>query len=304
MNFTTPITGIFSRAIMAFCLILLAVSTTSGLDLATVFPELKSWKQSPPKKYTAETLYEYIDGAAESYLSYDFVELMSRVYDGDKGSSITIDVYHHKDSRNAFGIYSQEKPLEGTFLPIGGQAYVEKGLLNFVQGIYYVKIMGFGLGDKERPTLETIARDIAARLPKESLPRALRCFPEEGKVANSERFINKNFLGHRFLSAAYVADYRKDVKNYQLFLIETADSRAVAEILKNYRALLTEKKAPLKEEGDALLRFVDPFHQSEGLITLRWRGKYLWGVIGDDEALADAAGRKLTERLVAEGLFF
>ena len=40
------------------------------------FPEIPGWKQSGEiQTFTPKTLYEYINGAADLYLSYDFEEL-------------------------------------------------------------------------------------------------------------------------------------------------------------------------------------------------------------------------------------
>ena len=45
--------------------------------LAALVPQAERWKPEEARQsFFPENLYEYIDGAAESYLSYDFKELL------------------------------------------------------------------------------------------------------------------------------------------------------------------------------------------------------------------------------------
>jgi len=54
-----------------------------------LFPEIKGWEISGEiKVYTPETLYDYINGAEELYLSYDFQELQVAEYLNEKNASI------------------------------------------------------------------------------------------------------------------------------------------------------------------------------------------------------------------------
>ena len=47
---------------------------SGGDSLAALLPEIDAWSLTEdPAVYYPETLFEYINGAAEIYLSYDFV---------------------------------------------------------------------------------------------------------------------------------------------------------------------------------------------------------------------------------------
>jgi len=101
----------------------------------TLFPEIEGWKRSGNiQVFTSESLFDYIDGAAELYLSYDFHQLQVAEYHDQEETIITVEVYGHKTPLHAFGIYSQERPREANFLDIGAQGYVEETMLNFVIG--------------------------------------------------------------------------------------------------------------------------------------------------------------------------
>jgi hypothetical protein len=73
-------------------------------------------------------------------LIYEFEELKVAEYQNAKKASVTVDTYRHQTPLHAFGIYSQERFPGANFLDIGVQGYDEKGFLNFLTGLYYVKI--------------------------------------------------------------------------------------------------------------------------------------------------------------------
>ncbi len=195
--------------------------------LASLFPQLPGWHmEEKAELFLPETLYEHIDGAAENFLNYDFEQLAVQNYSREQ-KSLSAEIYFHGKPENAFGIYSSEKPLAGNYFTIGGQAYAEEGVLNFICDAYYVKLNGFGLGPQDGDILPSLARQIAAAIGgSNALPKILDAFPTAGKQANSERFILNNFLGHDFLHSAYAADYLVNGQNFQLFVIDCRQRRA------------------------------------------------------------------------------
>jgi hypothetical protein len=127
------------------------------------FPEFTGWKLSGEiQTFDPKTLYEYINGAADLYLAYDFEELKAAEYQNDRKANVTVDVYRHKTPNDAFGIYSQERLPSANYNDIGIQGYSEKEILNFFAGTYYVKITGFKIESDE--VLTSFARKIAENL--------------------------------------------------------------------------------------------------------------------------------------------
>lgn len=244
-----------------------------------LFPEIKGWKISGEiKVYTPEILYEYINGAAELYLSYDFQELQVAEYLNEKNASIIVEIYRHKTPVYAFGIYSQERPTVGDFLNIGAQAYIEAPILNFLVGNTYVKINSYGVGGKASEVLQTFANKVVENIyGKGSFPKILTCFPDKGKKQNSERFFAKNFLGYGFLHSAFTADYIIKNSTFRLFIIQGADLKDCEEILRQYFQFAGDSQRDLKEDYYLLS---DPYH---GKVSLSWKGKYIWGVLNLDE---------------------
>ena len=140
---------------------------------------MAGWKQSGEiQTFLPKTLFEYINGGADLYLTYDFQELKVAEYSNEKKASVTIEVYRLKTPTDAFGIYSQERLSDANFVDIGTQGYIEENVLNFMAGPYYVKISGLHTGPEDREILLTFAGKVAENLgEKGTLPSILSILP-------------------------------------------------------------------------------------------------------------------------------
>lgn len=272
--------------------------SAADTNMTGIFPHLKGWTaKGKPDIYNPDNLFEYINGAADVFLAYDFRELATLTYENRKKHSFTVDIYRHSNDKNGFGIYSAEKPREGDFIAIGTQGYYEKGILNFLKGSYYVKLSGFDLGDGDKDVLTMAAKALAGALKGTvKFPAGLSCFPEKGKKSQSERYIAENFLGHSFLHSAFLADYDLKGQKYEVFIIETDDEQSADKVLQSYLAFL-QKKGKQVDEKNNYYRFQDPYYRSSGTMNLKKNKNYLWGLFSKDDDAAkffiDAIGKNL-----------
>ena len=279
-------------------ILIIALGSATFAAEVRLFPNMNGWeKDTQPTVYSPDNLFEYINGAAEVFLGYDFHELLSTTYRSQGDQSITADVYIHADPRNGFGIYSQEKPTEGEFLKLGTEGYYETGILNFFQGRYYIKISAFDLGEEDRSILQKLARGIAANIPdKAVLPTVLDAFPSAGRTPHSRRFVRRNFLGHSFLSNAYTSEYRWGEEIVKPFIIEADTAEAAKELVATYLEF-ARGKGQEPEDLKNGARFTDPYYRSRGPLILNWRGRYIWGVFSlntkSAEKLVSSMGQAL-----------
>jgi len=239
------------------------------------FPEVSGWKKDGKiQVFSPRTLYEYINGAADLYLAYEFQDLQVAEYKGEKKSGVTVEVYRHKDPTQAFGIYSQERLASAKFLDIGAQGYHEPNVLNFLTGPYYVKISGFNTGEDDEKVLTPFAKKVEAILgEKTALPRILSSFPGEGKKMNSEKFISKNFLGYSFLHSGYTADYEVSGKKFKIFVLEGKDLEECRAMMEKY---LKQTGKEGRKPSEGTYRLKDTYH---GEVDLFWKGKAIWGIV-------------------------
>jgi hypothetical protein len=261
---------------------------------SSLFPEIKGWKQSGGiQAFSPRKLYDYIDGAADLYLTYDFQELRVAEYLNEKKASVTVEIYRHGTPTDAFGIYSQERLSNANFLDVGAQGYSEKNILIFVSGNYYVKINSFNTGSEDEEVLLDFGKKVAEKLgEKGSLPSLLYSFPEEGKKKNSEKFIAKNFLGYSFFHSAFTADYELSGRKFKLYVMEGTSQEECRNMIQNY---LQQTGTARKTVAEGRYTLLDPYH---GEMDFTWKGKYIWGVLN----LGESALRSKYLKLLEEGL--
>jgi hypothetical protein len=243
--------------------------------LPSPFPESAGWKKVDSiQVFSPENLYDFINGAADLYLTYDFKELQVAEYAREDKASVIIEVYRHGSPTNAFGIYSQERLANADFLDVGVQGYYEEKVLNFLAGTCYVKISSSNTGRDDRDILVRFARATAEKLGGEKkFPALLEAFPEEGKVKNAEKFIGKNFLGYSFFSSAFIADYQSGGQKFKLFFMGGDGAEECRVRLQKYFRQLKRPAAALSEGRHEIS---DPYH---GSLEIFWKGNFIGGVL-------------------------
>ena len=161
-------------------------------------------------EFYGDNLYEYIDGAAGAFEDYGFVALVHRYYKKG-GVEITVDIYDMEEKLNAFGIYTAESSSHINPVEVGALGYLDKGILNFFQAHYYVKLSAFVENDSD---LLSILKDVAGAISKrieipegKRLPRILRLLPLNRQVPQSCTYMKRDPLGFAFLSPSIAAKY-------------------------------------------------------------------------------------------------
>jgi len=286
-----------SKFFAAFCVLFSALCLFSVSGDARqnpgLFPKVNGWTQSEAiQAFSPENLYDYIDGAADLYLTYEFQELNVAEYKNEGKASVIVEIYRHKTPTDAFGIYSQERIANADFLDIGAQGYYEEKTLNFLNGPYYVKISSANTGGEDREILVRFAKKTAEILGEDKgFPSLFHAFPEEGKIKNGEKFIGKNFLGYSFFHSAFTADYRFSGQKFKLFLMAGNGSEDCRERLRKY---FQQLKRPSDDLSPGRYRISDPYH---GEIELFWKENYIGGILDAPPPLRRQDLSSLEDRL-------
>jgi hypothetical protein len=226
-------------------------------------------------RFGRDNLWEYINGAAELFLTYRFQELVVADFERDD-AAITVSVYDMGRSLDAFGVYENEKPAEAEELTDAGAAAVlqapYRGLL--FKDRFYVKIEAGG-GDVAADDLGAALRDVAAALPgDDALPPQLAALPAAGRVAGTVAFAGDNYLGFEDLRGCVHADYEDEKRGkYSLFVMEPS------------AAFLSDENGRwARTEHDGRLRFSR---------SIPYRGVVV--LLGDEERLLGVAGLDAVE---------
>ena len=255
-------------------------------------PELQSFKKiTNYPVYTADNLWDFINGAADTYLSYGFENLHVAEYTKGK-NTIKLEIYCHKDEIQAFGIYSSERSPSFSFINIGAQAYKTDGSLNFFKGKYYIKIRTSSKSDKILQTLETLALKVSDMLHGDSdMPATLKEFPETGKKKNEETYIKESVLGHEFLTGAFKALYEVGDTQFSMFLFK---KESVTEAFKTVSVYLKSAGLETDDSSGGKYVFKDGYN---GDIFLSWKDNTIIIISGLSKEQTDLAGRYSTEIL-------
>lgn len=241
----------------------------------STFPAVAGWSfASPPgdSVYTPDNLWDIIDGAAELFLSYGFVDLRIGEYTDTAGTDVRVELYRHTSGANAFGMYSQERNPGYQFMEIGTQGYVENKVLNFLCGAYYVKISSHRGGKEGKEAMVLIGRRIVEHLRQASgWPAALALLPAGQRLSNTESYIAENFLGYRIFHSAFTARYEA---GWTLFIMDFGSPALARDAADAYmKAVGRPQRLPEGEITDV----PDPHNGSLAMLLL---GRRLSGAFG------------------------
>ncbi|MCX6135581.1 MAG: hypothetical protein NTU47_17375 [Ignavibacteriales bacterium] len=272
-----------NTAALAAALLLLVLESPAQ-NTASTFPPIAGWKLTVEETvYTPNNLWDVIDGAADLFLEYNFVDLRIARYQRSSDIEIKVELYRHKTAVDAFGMYSQERYPDYHFINLGTQGYTEKGTLNFLCGEYYAKISTVQSAQEAQVGLMAIGKTLARGLNRpSSWPDLLAAFPQKGKQANTEQFISKNFLGYSFFNNVYTASYIEDVP-FKAFIIRMGSAEEARKTAETYFASLPKDGVSKSQGSRYLVR--DPH---TGLIEFVLGSNSIYGVIGAGDKGSDA----------------
>ena len=279
------------KHISAYILIFL-ISTSFGFAQEIVLPQLSGFKKvTDYPVYTADNLWDFINGAADTYLSYGFEDLHVAEYKKGK-NVIKLEIYKHKDDIQAFGIYSSERSPSFRFINIGAQGYKADGSLNFCKGKYYVKIRTYSKSEKILQSLESLAVKTSNMLTGSAeMPSVLKEFPDMGKKKNEETYIKESVLGHEFLSGAFKAPYESGNSQFTIFMFK---KRSTEESVKTVAAYLKSAGIEMDNQPEGKYLFKDGYN---GEIFLSWKQSTIVIISGLAKDQSDLAGTYTSEIL-------
>jgi hypothetical protein len=257
-----------------------------------IFPELSGYKKNIDfQVFVPDNLWDFINGAAETYLAYGFVDLNVAEYKKGK-NIIKLEIYRHTDHTMAFGIYSTERSPSFKFLKLGSQGYSTGGTINFFKGNYYVKIRTYAKSDKTLKAAESLALSVSVMLEGSTdMPVILSMFPSAGKKLNEEMYINESVLGHKFLGRAFRANYEVGP---DLFSVYIFDCKSPEEAWKSSETFLVSSGIDPLESSSGKYVISDGYN---GTLFLAWKDNKIVVISGLSKDQADIADKYTSDIL-------
>lgn len=205
--------------------------TPAAIAFASILPdEISGWKKSLEDQiYGRENIFDYMDGAGEIYLAYDFRFVFVREYAQDNSPSIVVEIYQMSSSEDAFGVFTQD--LDGDEVKLGQGAIYAAGLLRFWKDKIFVRI----LADKETPEIKPLIMRlgelIAAAAPQEGTrPSIISALASEGLRPKTLRYFHTliSLNSHYFLASENILNLSPET---QVLLAQYEQEKSRARLL-------------------------------------------------------------------------
>jgi hypothetical protein len=158
-------------------------------DLPQFPAEVNGWRPTAQMPtYGRENLFDYMDGAGEIYLAYDFQRILVQEYGRAGSPGITAEVYEMSTSQDAYGVFSHDP--EGEDVGVGqGNAYAV-GLLRFWKGRVFFRILAHQDTPDAKAAVVALARSLAEPIAEGPRPALLHRLPKDGLEPASVRYFH------------------------------------------------------------------------------------------------------------------
>jgi hypothetical protein len=182
--------------------------------------------------YTADNLFEKIDGRAPAYQNYNVQQLRCRSFAVTAAAGSYVDIYEYRFDNpvDAFGMFSLERDPKGAGLDFAPDGYSGAMGYFFRQGAVYIQVIA---SDQKPATLalaQALAQDRAKAIPVDDAGLAgRRKLPADGLLADSISFVPENAQGQAALKDVFQAHYKFNGAELPFFvMVSTPDEAAKA----------------------------------------------------------------------------
>lgn len=189
------------------------------------------------REFTAENLYELINGGAELYLSYDIVRMIYVNFVNKANSRLFIElfIYDMGTPTNAFGIFSVERSQGAPSLNLGRDSYNVDGHYFIWKGRYYIRIIASDSTEELRHVGMNMARKVSSFLADSGDPVwGLTALPHIDLAPDSIKYFQVDAMGLDFMRNTYTAKYLKGNTEVTAFLSKQDSSENVQTIVARY----------------------------------------------------------------------
>jgi len=229
-------TGNLARRLILMTLIALGGLAQNAARGDETMPQLlpknvAGWSAAGEDKvFTRNNIFEYMDGAGEIYLAYDFQRLLVREYMKWSAPRLVAEVYQMASSEDAYGIFSHDR--DGQEILLGQGAIYGAGLLRFWKGRFFVRLQAESESEQVKQALLALGKKIVEAVPQNGKkPPLLAALPREGLIKESIHFFHtpvslnvhyyladSNVLNLSAKTDVALARYERDKRKMRLLL--------------------------------------------------------------------------------------
>jgi hypothetical protein len=176
--------------LLIFNVLLFAKIFSQDNKILTYLPaacEIEEWDiEEPARVYAGDELFTLIDGGADIYMEYGFLQTAAAGYSNHRKNSIKTEIYEMSDASAAYGMFSLNSGNNESKLLIGSGCRIHDYYLIFWKNRFLVYITGADTSDTTKSALIAMASIIDSRLglPEEK-PAITGYLPDTGLLSSS-----------------------------------------------------------------------------------------------------------------------
>ena len=217
--------------------------STSFTDILPA--EVDGWKPTEPDGiYNSENLFDYIDGGAEVYRSFNVQKVIARRYSKEGAPDIIVDLFDMGSSEDAFGVYHHDIH-EGKEAGIGQNSEFVDNYLSFWKDKYFLSIIAFDDTEETKNALLHLSKKIDKAIPeKGEKPEILKLIPKTNQThyfhdhfcLNYNYFLaEKNILNLSKETEGILAHYTAESGNkFTILLVKYPSDEKAGEAYKSF----------------------------------------------------------------------
>jgi hypothetical protein len=222
------------------------------------------WTQSEESRtYEPDTLYDFMNGAADLYFTYGFESLAVGKYENSDGAQLRVEIYRTATDADAFGLFTYNSFGEAIDLGEDGR-WTRGTALAFWQRRTFVQVIARDGADDA--ALQSFGKAVAAALPaggdrpvvvgalptEELQPGSVRFFREQMALDNFLWLGPENVLGLGPDVEGTLAEYALDGQRASLLLVAFPDAKRAEDAQAGLQGTETEDLIVTAVQGSAL----------------------------------------------------
>jgi len=224
------------------------INNPAGRNLQDLLPPVPAgWELDRQDKiFDSLSLFDYIDGGAELYLSYGMKEVIGRIITKEE-NEIRIEVFDMVEARNAFGVFTNTRLKDEKQYGQGSQYF--PGAQIFWKDKYYITVTANDVNEDIAEAIRMISAGIDANIETTgAIPGIIQYLPEQDLQPdgylyfhhyiwlNSYYYIaDDNFLNIDKNTPALLAKYQEQDNRVYLLLIEYPENKSAEEAHRAFR---------------------------------------------------------------------
>ena len=222
-----------------------------------IMPEqINGWSAGDRKqRYSRDNIFNYMNGAGEMYMAYNFQELFVWEYSQSSAPPIIAEIYRMSSSEDAYGVFTND--TDGNVIDMGQGAIYAQGLLRVWKGHFFIRLLAQRETDETKAAIMKLGQTVIDSIANEGrMPVLLKYLPPGGLLSESLHYFhtqvtlnflyfldNTNLLNLNSKTEAVLARYWRVDNKVRLLLVSYPTSVLAKTAYDQFNRMYLQKKS-------------------------------------------------------------